>query len=111
MGCERRYIDYSRWSRTMAAGRGLRDRAAAYHLRYLDVVLGRIEPVHRKADGALDPSARAFAHLAEEHGCITQVSFQRRDVPMVVQLREECLERGPIVHAVAVLKKRHRCLF
>ena len=44
--------------------------------------------------------ARALAHLAEENKCITQVSFQRRTCPMVVMLREECLKRGPIVHAV-----------
>lgn len=44
--------------------------------------------------------ARTLAHLAEKHGCITQVSFQRRACPMVVQLREACLQRGPIVHAV-----------
>ncbi|MEN9934169.1 MAG: hypothetical protein RLZZ387_748 [Chloroflexota bacterium] len=44
--------------------------------------------------------ARSLAHLAERHGCITQVSFQRRTTPMVVRLREACLERGPITHAV-----------
>ncbi len=44
--------------------------------------------------------ARNLAYLAEKHGCITQVSFQRRTCPMVVRLREECLKRGPIVHAV-----------
>lgn len=44
--------------------------------------------------------ARTLAHLAEKHGCITQVSFQRRACPMIVQLREACLQRGPIVHAV-----------
>lgn len=44
--------------------------------------------------------AELLAHLAEEHGCITQVSFQRRTTPMVVKLRDECLKRGPIVHAV-----------
>jgi virulence factor len=49
--------------------------------------------------------ARALAHLAEKHGCITQVSFQRRSCPMVVQLREACLERGPIVHAVCRFTK------
>ena len=43
--------------------------------------------------------ARALAYLADQKGCITQVSFQRRSCPMVVQLREECLKRGPIVHA------------
>jgi predicted dehydrogenase len=43
--------------------------------------------------------AQTLAHLAEKRGCITQVSFQRRACPMVVLLREACLQRGPIVHA------------
>jgi len=43
--------------------------------------------------------ARSLAYLAEHHDCITQVSFQRRSSPMVTQLRDECLKRGPIVHA------------
>lgn len=49
--------------------------------------------------------ARALAHLAEKHGCITQVSFQRRSCPMVVKLHEECLKRGPITHAVCSFYK------
>ena len=49
--------------------------------------------------------ARALAHLAEKHGCITQVSFQRRTSPMVTKLHAECLRRGPIVHAVCVFYK------
>ncbi len=49
--------------------------------------------------------ARSLAHLAEQHGCITQVSFQRRTCPMVVKLREACLERGPITHAVCTFYK------
>ena len=44
--------------------------------------------------------ARSLAHLADEHGCITQVSFQRRACPLLVTLRQQCLERGPMVHAV-----------
>jgi predicted dehydrogenase len=44
--------------------------------------------------------ARSLAYLAEKHDCITQVSFQRRACPMVVQLRDACLKRGPITHAV-----------
>jgi len=44
--------------------------------------------------------AQMLAHVAEEQRCITQVSFQRRTCPMVVKLREECLKRGPILHAV-----------
>ncbi len=49
--------------------------------------------------------ARALAYQAEKKGCITQVSFQRRTCPMVVKLREECLKRGPIVHAVCEFYK------
>ena len=44
--------------------------------------------------------ARSLLYMASKKGCITQVSFQRRNTPMVVKLREECLKRGPIVHAV-----------
>jgi virulence factor len=49
--------------------------------------------------------ARALAYLAEKHGCITQVSFQRRSCPMVVQLWEACLKRGPITHAICEFYK------
>jgi len=44
--------------------------------------------------------ARALAYLAARHDCITQVSFQRRSTPLVTMLRDECLKRGPVVHAV-----------
>lgn len=43
--------------------------------------------------------ARTLAWLADKHSCITQVSFQRRTCPIAVHLRDECLQRGPIVHA------------
>jgi virulence factor len=49
--------------------------------------------------------ARALVYLAEQKNCITQVSFQRRSCPMVVQLRNECLKRGPIVHAECAFYK------
>ncbi len=49
--------------------------------------------------------AECLARLADENGCITQVCFQRRSCPMVAALRERCLERGPIVHAVAEFYK------
>ncbi len=49
--------------------------------------------------------ARALAYLAEKKGCITQVSFQRRAVPLLVKLKEECLKRGPIIHAVCEFYK------
>jgi len=44
--------------------------------------------------------ARVLRDLAEQNDCITQVSFQRRCAPIAVQLKNECLKRGPITHAV-----------
>jgi virulence factor len=44
--------------------------------------------------------ARSLAYMAEKNKCITQVGFQRRSSPMVTRLREECLKRGTITHAV-----------
>lgn len=49
--------------------------------------------------------ARILKHLAEKHNNITQVSFQRRACPMLVQLRQACLERSPIRHAVCEIYK------
>lgn len=49
--------------------------------------------------------ARSLTYMAEKMGCITKVSFQRRATPIVVKLREECLKRGPIVHAVCKFYK------
>ena len=49
--------------------------------------------------------ARSLATLAEQNGCITQVSFQRRICPLAVMLRHECLKRGPITHAVCEFYK------
>ncbi len=51
--------------------------------------------------------ARSLAYLAQAKDCLTQVSFQRRACPMVVQLHAECLKRGPIVHAVC---RFYKCL-
>ena len=44
--------------------------------------------------------ARMLAALAEKHSCMTQVSHQRRSCPLLVKMREECLKKGPIVHAL-----------
>ena len=49
--------------------------------------------------------ARSLAHLAREHGCITQVSHQRRSAPIVAEMRRRCLERGPITHGVVEFYK------
>ena len=52
--------------------------------------------------------ARSLAHLAQENGCFTQVSHQRRSAPLLRRLRDACLERGPIVHG---LVEFYRCGF
>ena len=44
--------------------------------------------------------AQMLAHIAEEKGCITQVSHQRRSSPLLVKMHDECLKKGPITHAV-----------
>jgi virulence factor len=44
--------------------------------------------------------ARMLTHVAEQKGLITQVGHQRRTCPLLVKLRQECLTRGPITHAV-----------
>lgn len=44
--------------------------------------------------------ARSLAHLAGQHKCITQVSHQRRVSPLLVKMRNACLEHGPVTHAV-----------
>lgn len=49
--------------------------------------------------------ARSLAWLAEKYGSITQVSFQRRSCPMVMELRDACLKRGPITHAICEFYK------
>jgi virulence factor len=44
--------------------------------------------------------ARMLAHLAEQQRLITQVCHQRRTCPLLVAMREACLARGPMTHAV-----------
>ena len=53
-----------------------------------------------KPMGLTAHQAQMLAHVAEENGCITQVSHQRRSCPLLVKMRNECLKKGPITHAV-----------
>lgn len=103
---EKRYLDYTKMVEEIAPD-------AVYvigqpHIM-IDIWIGCLERglnlYIEKPMGLTAHQARALAHLAEKHGCITQVSFQRRSCPMVVQLREECLKRGPITHAVCEFYK------
>ena len=49
--------------------------------------------------------ARALADLAAKAGVVTQVCFQRRSTPLAVKLRDACLARGPIYHALCMFVK------
>jgi len=49
--------------------------------------------------------ARSLAWLAERGGCITQVSHQRRTVPLLHLVRNQCLQKGPITHGVVEFYK------
>ena len=49
--------------------------------------------------------ARMLAWLADRNGCMTQVSHQRRSVPLLHFVRNECLKKGPITHGVVEFYK------
>ena len=72
----------------------------------MDVVPGTgFKLIHRKTTGTQYSSSTFTGLYGCKKGCITQVSFQRRITPMVENLREECLKRGPIIHAVCKFYK------
>jgi predicted dehydrogenase len=105
-GVEKRYADYRRMIEEIAPD-------AVYaigqpHLMY-DLwtwcLSHKLNLCIEKPMGLTIHQARALAHLAEENGCITQVSFQRRTCPMVALLRDKCLEYGDIYHAVCTFYK------
>jgi len=105
-GVERRYTDYRQMIDQVAPD-------AVYAIgpphQFYDIWMWCLEHgLHlyiEKPMGITLHQARALAYMAERNGCITQVSFQRRSCPMVVRLRDACLERGPIVHAVCAFYK------
>jgi len=105
-GVENRYFDYRKMVEEIAPD-------AVYvigqpHIMY-DIwtwCLGQgLNLYIEKPMGLTIHQARSLAYLAEQKGCITQVSFQRRSCPMVVMLWEECLKRGSIIHAVCEFYK------
>jgi virulence factor len=44
-------------------------------------------------------------YLAQKNNCITQVSHQRRSSPLLQQMREACLAKGPLNHAIVEFYK------
>lgn len=49
--------------------------------------------------------ACALESIAVKNNLVTQVAFQRRYTPMVTQMRNECLKRGDITHAICKFYK------
>ena len=49
--------------------------------------------------------ARALQAAANRNNCVTQVSLQRRYTPMVQQMRDECLKKSGITHALCKFYK------
>jgi len=105
-GVDRRYTDYRKMAEEVApdAVYVIGNPDAMYPI-WVWCLENRLNLCIEKPMGLSAHQARALAHLAEQNGCITQVSFQRRSCPMVVRLREECLRRGPITHAVCEFYK------
>jgi predicted dehydrogenase len=44
--------------------------------------------------------AQVLEALARRNGCVAAVALQRRATPVVMKLRDECMKRGPITHAM-----------
>jgi len=49
--------------------------------------------------------SQLLTFLAKKNNCITQVCHQRRSSPLLGKMREACLARGPITHAVVEFYK------
>ncbi len=105
-GIERRYTDYTKMIEQTAPD-------AVYAIGQPDAMFPTwvwclehgLNLYIEKPMGLTMHQARMLAYLAEKNGCITQVSFQRRIAPLAVKMREECLKRGPVFHAVCQFYK------
>ena len=58
-----------------------------------------------KPPGVTLGQTRSLANLAEKHGSLTMVGFNRRFIPLLVECRRRVEERGPIIQAVATFYK------
>jgi len=58
-----------------------------------------------KPPGVTLGQTRFLANLAEKHGSLTMVGFNRRFIPLLVECRRRAKERGPIIQAVATFYK------
>lgn len=100
-GVQRRYSDYRQMVAEVAPDAIYAIGQPQYMYDIWTWCLERNQNLYiEKPMGLTMHQARSLAYLAAKHNCITQVSFQRRACPMVVQLHAACLARGPITHAV-----------
>jgi virulence factor len=72
---------------------------------YGDLLERGVNLLIEKPLGLTHHEAKALAWLAEKNGCVTQVALQRRYTPLVVEMRERCLQHGPVTHAVCKFYK------
>lgn len=49
-----------------------------------------------KPPGVSTEQAESMAAMAQEHNCLTMVTFQRRHMPLILEARRRTHERGPI---------------
>lgn len=61
-----------------------------------------------KPMGITAHQARVLHYLAEKNGSVAAVALQRRVTPVVMRLREKCLEHGPVTHALVRFYKCER---
>lgn len=105
-GVEKRYANYQKMIEEIAPD-------AVYAIAHPDVMYPvwiwclehGLNLFIEKPMGFTIHQARTLARLAEENNCVTQVGFQRRAAPIAAKLREKCLEKGPIFHAVCQFYK------
>ena len=58
-----------------------------------------------KPPGVTLGQTRSLANLAEKHGSLTMVGFNRRFIPLLVECRRRVEGRGPVIQAVATFYK------
>ena len=58
-----------------------------------------------KPPGVTVHQIKSMASLAEKNGCKTMVAFNRRFIPLMLQVREIVEEKGPIIQCMATFHK------
>lgn len=106
-GIPNRYADYQQMLNSCAPFDAVYAIGQPHHLfdAWMECLARGLNLFVEKPLGLNLHQARALAHVATQNGCVTQVGFQRRASPLAVMLRDKCLERGPIQHALCTYYK------